>query len=307
MKNIFTYSTAFVLGLALVATPEANAQQFSKRKQYNSVGFSLNALNYFGDVTPTTSFASLRFGATRVGAGVSITRRFYPRLSGRFGLAYGRITGDDALAADESGPDSRFRHNRNMSFRNDIVEASAVAVFDLIENRNNYLKRPDFVPYVFAGVAGFYHNPKGLVGPNNLGLNQGQYIALADLKTEGQASAYSKFQASIPFGGGIRYRINRNFDASLEIGWRKTFTDYIDDVGGKYAGEAALTGSNAQRYFGNDITRSISLSNASGEFPGFTNRGEARGDVGNKTDWYIVTGVTLNYILTPRIKNPKFR
>ena len=62
MKNIFTYSTAFVLGLALVASPEADAQQFSKRKQYNSVGFSLNAMNYFGDVTPVTNFSSFRFG-----------------------------------------------------------------------------------------------------------------------------------------------------------------------------------------------------------------------------------------------------
>ena len=91
MKNIFTYSTAFVLGLALVATPDADAQQFSKRKQYNSVGFSLNAVNYFGDITPVTNFTSLRLGATRVGAGLSITRRFYPRVSGRFGLSYGRI------------------------------------------------------------------------------------------------------------------------------------------------------------------------------------------------------------------------
>ena len=294
MKNIFTYSTAFVLGLALVATPEADAQQFSKRKQYNSIGFSLNAMNYFGDITPTTNFSSLRLGATRVGAGVSITRRFYPRLSGRFGLTYGRISGDDALAADQNGTDSKFRYNRNMNFRNDILEASAVAIIDLIENRNNYLKRPDFVPYVFVGVAGFYNNPQGLD-------KSGNYVDLQQLKTEGQAEAYSKTQISIPFGGGIRYRINRNFDASLEIGWRKTFTDYIDDVGGKYAGAENLSG--AQKYFGNDITRSVS----EGGFAGFTNKGEQRGDSGNKTDWYIVTGVTLNYILTPRIKNPKFR
>ncbi|OGX83685.1 hypothetical protein BEN47_17290 [Hymenobacter lapidarius] len=308
MKNIFTYSTAVVLGLALVATPDADAQQFSKRKQYNSVGFSLNALNYFGDVTPVTNFTSLRLGATRVGAGVSLTRRFYPRLSGRFGLSYGRISGDDKLAADPNDGDAKFRYNRNFTFRNDMVEASAVAIFDLIENRNNYLKRPDFVPYVFAGVAGFYHNPKGLVGPNDLGLTEGEYVSLAELRTENQASAYSKTQFSIPFGGGIRYRINRNFDASLEIGWRKTFFDYLDDVGGKFAGRNNLTGSDAQRYFGNDITRSISNSEPGrGSFPGFTSEGAARGDNGNRTDWYIVTGVTLNYILTPRIKNPKFR
>jgi hypothetical protein len=207
-----------------------------------------------------------------------------------------------------------------MSFRNDIVEASAVAIFDLIENRNNYLKRPDFVPYVFAGLAGFYHNPKGLVGDNApAGLTPGTYVSLADLRTEGQASAYSKAQFSVPFGGGIRYRINRNFDASLEIGWRKTFTDYLDDVGGKYANTFT---SPAQAYFGGGnpiasagvdgqggtfedgggLTRS-----RQGDFGAFDIPGALRGDKGNKTDWYIVTGVTLNYILTPRIKNPKFR
>jgi Domain of unknown function (DUF6089) len=307
MKNIFTYSTAFVLGLALVASPEADAQQFSKRKQYNSVGFSLNAVNYFGDVTPVTNFTSLRPGATRLGAGVSITRRFYPRLSGRFGLTYGRITGSDELATDGvSDPNARYRRNRNFTFRNDIFEASAVAVVDLIENRNNYLKRPDFVPYIFGGIAGFYHNPQGLY-------SDGTYVDLQPLKTEGQATGYSKFQLSIPFGGGIRYRINRNFDASLEVGFRKTFTDYIDDVGGKFANKSAISASAQQLYFGNGITKS-----QSGEFANFTGQNDIdpannaitraqRGDSGNKTDWYIVTGVTLNYILTPRIKNPKFR
>ena len=295
MKNIFTYSTAFVLGLALVAAPDADAQQFSKRKQYNSVGFSLNAMNYFGDVVPVTNFSSFRFGATRLGAGVSITRRFYPRLSGRFGLSYGRITGSDALATEGvSSPDALFRRQRNFTFRNDIIEASAVAVVDLIENRNNYLKRPDFVPYVFAGVAGFYHNPQGLY-------KDGTYVDLQDLKTEGQAKAYGKTQFSIPFGGGIRYRINRNFDASLEIGWRKTFTDYLDDVSTNYASDASLTGEYA-KYFG----RGITLPDPGGKFPGFNSAGNKRGTT-KRDDWYIVTGVTLNYILTPRIKNPKFR
>ena len=301
MKNVFTYSTAFVLGLALVATPEADAQQFSKRKQYNSVGFSLNTTNYFGDIVPAAGFTSLSFGANRVGAGVSITRRFYPRLSGRFGLSYGRITGSDAKSADPNDSNGRWRYNRNMNFRNDILEASAVAVFDLIENRNNYLKRPDFVPYVFAGVAGFYNNPKGLVGKNDEGLTEGSYIALADLKTEGQAKKYSQTQFAIPLGIGIRYRINRNFDASLEIGWRKTFTAYIDDVGGKYADVNTLA-PGAQRYFGNSITRS-----RTGDFASFTNPTSQRGGKSNSSDWYIITGVTLNYILAPRIKNPKFR
>ena len=293
MKNIFSYSTAVVLGLALVATPDADAQQFSKRKQYNSVGFSINAMDYFGDVVPKTNFSSFRLGATRLSAGVSISRRFYPRLSGRFGLTYGRITGSDALATEGlSDPDAGFRRARNMTFRNDIFEASAVAIVDLIENRNNYLKRPDFVPYVFGGVAGFYHDPKGLYKDDT-------YVDLQPLKTEGQATAYSKFQVAIPFGAGIRYRINRNFDASLEVGWRYTFTDYLDDVSTKYVAAASLSPGYA-RYFGSEITKNTP------DYPAVNTPGAIRG-ISSRNDWYIVTGASLNYILTPRIKNPKFR
>jgi hypothetical protein len=292
MKNIFTYSTAFVLGLALVAAPDAEAQQFSKRKQYNSVGFSLNAMNYFGDVTPTTSFTSLRPGATRAGAGLTLTRRFYPRLSGRLGLMYGRISGDDALAADVNDPNAKFRYNRNMNFRNDLIEVSGVAVIDLIENRNNYLKRPDFVPYVFGGVAGFYHDPQGADA-------SGKFVDLRPLNTEGRDEIYSQYQFAIPFGGGVRYRINRNFDASIEIGWRKTFTDYIDDVGGTYAAPDKLTTAESQ-YFGRGISRPEKTA-------GFDSPGAQRGDLKGRDDWYITTGLSLNYILTPRIKNPKFR
>ncbi len=208
-----------------------------------------------------------------------------------------------------------------MNFRNDIFEASGVVIVDLIENRNNYLKRPDFVPYVFAGLAAFHHNPQGEVkaaadGGNPGSLTPGTFIDLQPLGTEGQRaggsnSAYNKNQISIPFGGGVRYRINRNFDASLEVGFRKTFTDYLDDVGGKYTSANNLS-TDAARYFGGynqsgtsggGITRRTDA-----QFGGFLQpAGGQRGQANNNTDWYIVTGVSLNYILTPRIKNPKFR
>jgi opacity protein-like surface antigen len=299
MKQFFTHTLALLLVLALVAT-EASAQQFSKRKQYNSVGVSLNAMNYFGDITPKPSIPSFRAGATRPNLGLSITHRFAPRISARAALAYGRITGDDTKAANQNDSDAKYRYNRNFAFRNDIVELSAIGVFDLIENRNTYVKRPDFVPYVFAGVAAFYHNPKGLVKDNATTLNPGDYVELQPLNTEGQTEGYSKTQISIPFGGGVRYKINKDFDIGLEIGWRKTFTDYIDDVSGNFAQDANLRSAAAQ-YFGRDITLS-----RTGEFAGFNDPGIMRGKR-NEKDWYIVTGITLNYILQPRVKSPKFR
>lgn len=299
MKNIVTYSAAAVLGLGLLAANTADAQQFSKRKKYTSVGFSLNAMNYFGDLVSQTDFTSFRFGATRPNVGVNIMRRMTPRLSGRFGLTVGQITGNDALAASQTDPDAKYRYNRNMNFSNIIMEASAVAVFDLVENRNKYIKRPDFVPYVFAGVAGFYHNPQGKVGDAQKDISGSETnVSLKPLKTEGVD--YSLAQFSIPFGGGVRYRVSRSLDASLEIGWRKTFTDYLDDVSGTFVDPAKLTTDNA-KYFGGGVTRSTT-----GDFAGFTTPGQARrGKDGN--DWYIVTGVSLNYILAPKIKNPKFR
>ena len=297
MTKIFTYSTALLAGFALLGSAQrADAQQFSKRKQYTSIGVSLNAMNYFGDLNPATNFASFHFGDTRPNVGVNIMHRFFPRVSGRFALAYGRITADDNTNANRDDANARFRYARNMNFRSDIFEASAVMVVDLIENRNNYLKRPDFVPYVFAGVAGFHHSPQGKD-------QNGNYQDLQALKTEGKD--YSKFQFSIPFGGGVRYRINRQLDASIEIGFRKTFTGYLDDVSDNYVNLSGASG--PAQYFGGygggnapgGITNNID-NIANGFLPG-AKRGQG------KTDWYTVTGVSLNYILNPKIKNPKFR
>lgn len=307
MKKLLTLTLSLVLALVLV-TSQASAQQFNRRKQYNSVGVSLNAMNYFGDIVPKPSITSFRLAASRPNLGLTFTRRFAPRISARAALSYGRITGDDYKAADQNDADAKFRYNRNMSFRNDIIELSAVGVFDLIENRNNYLKRPDFVPYVFAGVAVFHHNPKGLVGPDNTGfppeLKGGSYVALQPLGTEGQlgsngSGTYSLWQFSIPFGGGIRYKLNKEFDLGLEIGWRKTFTDYLDDVSGNYVAQNQLP-SVAAQYFGGGNVRNTT------DYPNFNSPGSMRGK-SNEKDWYIVTGLTLNYILKTRIINPKFR
>ncbi len=291
MKQIFTYTLTLLLAM-LLAAPEASAQQFSKRKQYNSVGVSLTAMNYFGDITPTPSIPSLRFGATRWNFGATLTHRFTPRISARAGLTYGRITGDDSKAADSNDPDAKFRYNRNMNFRNDLVELSAVGIFDLIPNRNTYIKRPDLVPYVLAGIAGFVGNPKGEDANGNI-------VALQPLKTEGVA--YNRVGIALPFGGGARYKVNKSFDVGFEIIFRKTFSDYLDDVSTNYVAGRGQLGTSAAQYFGWDITRNE---------PNTWNRenqsGYQRGK-DDEDDWYVTAGFTVNYILAPRVKSPKFR
>jgi hypothetical protein len=303
MKQFFTYALTPLLAIGLLA-PAANAQQFTKRKQYNSVGVTLTAMNYFGDITPKPSIPSLRFGATRPNLGVTITHRFTPIISGRAGLSYGRITGSDNKAADQNDSDAKYRYNRNMNFRNDIAELSFVGIVDLIPNRNNYIKRPDFVPYVFGGVAGYAGNPKGEVTDDNRsGLSKGSFIALQPLKTEGKS--YNKAGIAIPFGVGARYKLNKSFDLGFEIGFRKTFNDYLDDVSTNYVASRESLSSEAAKYFGWDITGG-GTSGVSGTWEETNQAGYKRGE-SKDDDWYVQAGFTLNYILAPRVKSPKFR
>ncbi|RFP66136.1 hypothetical protein D0N36_05310 [Hymenobacter lapidiphilus] len=293
MKQFFAFTAAPLLALTMLAS-EADAQQFSKRKQYNTVGVSLNAMNYFGDITPKPSIPSFRAGATRPNLGLTFTHRFAPRISARASLSYGRITGDDAKAADQNDGDAKYRYNRNMNFRNDIFELAGVGIFDLVENRNNYIKRPDFVPYLFGGVGVIRHNPKGENEDGNI-------VALQPLRTEGQSSGYSLTQFVIPFGAGARYKLNKSFDIGLELGFRKTFTDYLDDVSTNYVADRSLLGSDDAKYFGWDITRELAGT--------YTEAQQASGQRGksNEKDWYTTLGVSVNYILAPRVRNPKFR
>lgn len=272
-------------------------------KQYNTVAVHLNAMNYFGDLVPKPAFTSFRFGATRPNLGISFMHRFVPRLSGRVALSYGRITGDDQKSADKNDTEGIYRYNRNLRFRSDIVELSAVGVIDLFENRGTYLKRRDFSPYIFLGVAGFYHNPKAAN-------EAGEFVALQPLGTEGQFSSkggypspYKRLQLSIPFGLGVNYKLSRQFSLGYEIGWRKTFTDYLDDVSGTYADKADLQ--NADAVFLSDLSTDETKLN-----PKFKRaygiKGAQRG-TNNENDWYIVSGFNLSYILIPDTKSPKFR
>ena len=317
MKKILSSLLLFLL-LITAALPDAEAQRFNRRNLYNSVGFSLNAMNYFGDVTPEADFTSLRLKSTRPSVSVFYTRKFTPRISGRGTLSWGRITGDDSKSASPNEAENEPRYKRNLSFRNDIKELSLIGIVDLFENRRTYLRRPDFTPYAFAGIAVFHHNPKAYYDGGNpdVDIASGWY-ELQPLGTEGQYAgvsgypeAYSRVQFAIPFGVGVKYKIDRRWDIGFEITWRKTFTDYIDDVSTNYADKSDLRSDEAI-VFADRSAESGNYSTVTGpngyeHVNGFGLKGNQRGDSSDQ-DWYISTGVTLTYILRPTRRGPKFR
>ena len=295
MKKKYAFFLLAVAGLH--AAPAAQAQSFAKSSQYLSVGASLNAVNYFGDLTPRVSFASVRMAAVRPGFSFQAMQRFTPRISARVALGFGRITGADKQA---KGDEAIYRYYRNLNFKSNIQELSAVGVVDLMPNYSQAVHRLSLVPYVFGGVALFHFNPKGTVegGTVPAGLKSGQEIALQPLRTEGRT--YHLTQVALPFGAGVRCKVAKNIDVSLELGWRKTFTDYLDDVSSTYVNAAKLRTPAAQ-YFGHGITRIDQATPTDLNVPG-----ALRGNSSEK-DWYMTTGVTVSYILDKAIKFNKFR
>lgn len=300
-----------------------------KDKVYNSLGVSLNAFNYYGDLSPTRKAISTDISLTQPAVGISFTHRFGPRyqLTGNF--TYGGIQGSDNTSADpEDVNNAVYRYVRNLSFRNRLKELSVVAQIDLFKNELTYISRVNWTPYAFAGLALFHHNPQARVPQTDL-LNQpfsdaGTWVDLRPLKTEGKS--YSLFQLSIPFGFGARFRLNDVMDFSAEWGMRYTFTDYLDDVSGYYV-DLNSFGDNekakALSYRSNEIPAGVNphvdeiISNRYTGYSGFTtvsgfghintdDSPNLRGKAGGR-DIYMITTFRLSYILGKNFNKAKFR
>lgn len=305
------------------------------QRSYSSASFGINSMNYFGDLAPKSSITSTDISFTRPGLSLSYERKVLPRVTVRGGLLYGRLKGSDFKSADPNDQNARFRYIRNLQFRNDIFELSAVGMLDIIPNYGTFVTRNDFTPYVFAGIAFLYHNPKGLVPETDINTGNtladaGTWVALEPLGTEGQynngsgVSTYSKTQIAIPVGFGVRYRLNQGLDLSLEIGYRHLFFDHIDDVSGRYADLGSFSSDLARAMSDrsrevNDVesgsprelatnpavneifSRTTSYVGADGRtyniIAGFgqPNETDIRGDA-NDNDIYIVTTIKVTYI-----------
>lgn len=299
---------------------DAYGQPWLKRRRHSTLGINLNAMNYFGEMAPDANITSLRLLSTRLNIGATYAYKFTPRISARGSLSWGRLYGDDKKSASENEEANVPRFQRNLNFRNDILELNGVAVYEIFDNRVPYRRRPDFMPYVFLGLGVFHHNPKGYFDGDSL---KAGYYALQPLGTEGQyvedresknyPKPYRRFQLTIPVGIGAKYKLNSNWDIGFEICWRKTFTDYLDDVSSNYADKGDLTAANGRtaallsdRSGDSGFTPVLTDNYGYEHINGFGLKGDQRGDVTDK-DWYITTGISLYFIIPKQVVNPKIR
>jgi hypothetical protein len=304
------------------------------RKIYNSIGFSLNALNYYGDLAPRPQKLSTDIHLTRPGFGLSYIRKRGPRFTIKSEFIYGVIRGDDRNSANPHDKQNGiYRYRRNLSFRNHLKELSCAVIFDLFENHGFYHHRHEAVPYLFAGLAVFHHNPQAIAPATDLKGNPipgaGQWIDLKPLGTEGQYSKlnpddvnfgvkpYSSVQLAIPAGIGARIRINSVSDLWLELGFRYLFTDYIDDVSRNYVDLGALNSdlAKAMSYRTNELSpdqKTLSYTARDGQeytvVPGYgyEHKDNKRGN-SNDNDFIFITTIRFTHILNARMHKAKSR
>lgn len=140
-------------------------------------------------------------------------------------------------ADDKKGTASMQR--RNLNFSTKLFDWELSAQYNILSLNESWI-----TPYVFAGIGLFHYKPYTL----NI---DGTKTFLQPLSTEGQGivpgkKSYSSTQFSIPLGIGAMYVLNENIRVGFELGYRKIFTDYLDDVSGEYADQATLLAARGQ-------------------------------------------------------------
>ncbi|MCI5083677.1 MAG: DUF6089 family protein [Saprospiraceae bacterium] len=246
--------------------------------QHFEVGIMAGASNYLGDLSSNSSILYMQ--ETGFAGGVFAKYNFHYLGAIRMGFNVTQLSGEDANSSDMA------IQQRNLSFVSDIYEGSLIAEIN-IPGYDPYNLNMPFSPYLFAGVSYFYYNPQATY--------QGETYDLRTLGTEGQgipgrAEPYGKYAFAIPMGIGFKYAISDLWNLGLELGVRRTFTDYLDDVSTTYVEYSTLAAANGEI--------AAALSNRTGEFLGTepisVPTGTLRGD-DSGNDWFFILGLTLSY------------
>ncbi len=262
--------------VSLIASRTIVAQNLDFLKRSEML-VSAGGMNYIGDLNNQSAFGTLHTAAS-----FGLRTRLDNRWAFRLEVAAGRISSEDYLEW------------RNLNFRSDILEASAVAEINFWNFGTGATDRP-YVFYLFGGITAFHHNPMGsYISADGVE----EWVALQPLRTEGQGSLeypdrrpYQLVQLALPFGVGFKARLNKHLSFSLEYGFRKTWTDYLDDVSTTYVGSDVIMANSSD---GDLAARMADRS----EVP--NDAGIKRGD-DSLDDWYsymhFSLGVSLETIL----------
>jgi hypothetical protein len=241
--------------------------------------FNLTLMGGFSNYTGDLQEKKFTLDQSRRVFGGGLSWELLPKILLHGTLKKGKVGADDKFS---SRPMNR---DRNLNFTSNIWEAALTLDYSFYDLQFYRLS-----PYVFAGGALFRFNP---ITKDR----EGRQVALRNLSTEGQGivsgrDLYRIITISVPFGAGVRMRVSDNIHLGYEIGVRKTFTDYIDDVSSTYISRDQLLAARGLRavqmaFRADEIKSDLVYP------PANTIRGGSK-----YKDWYYFSGITLSIGLT---------
>jgi hypothetical protein len=267
--------------------------------QYNwDAGLKLGGTSYLGEMggnedTRRDFVYDMKLKQTRRAIGAFARYRFSPIISGAITVNYLRIQGGDNLSTNPA------RVARNLSFRNDMFEFNGRGeIVFYHENDVGHKGRRglDFKAFFFAGVGGLVHSPKANY--------DGNWVKLRPLQTEGPANTYKALTFTLPTGIGLYFTYKKKHRFGWDIGWRTTFTDYLDDVSTTYVDPSTLSSETALAMYNRnpelgDYGDALPSPDNYGWFPfsdGSARPANKRGDP-THNDSYLVTQFTYSYVM----------
>jgi hypothetical protein len=180
---------------------------------------------YYGELSNPGTFIKLQPNLN-----LGLMKYVSPNIGVRIEANWFILQGSDNQASEVG------RKLRGLSFRSSCFELTAVGEISLYSNGTRYYRRPTINFYALAGIGLLYFNP--------VADYKGKAYSLEPLHTEGVS--YSRVSPVIPIGLGVRFKVSPNVNIALEGGYRKTFTDYLDDVSSRYI---SPTGDPIRDYF----------------------------------------------------------
>ncbi len=269
--------TSCILFALILLTGLGYSQSFLGN-QYNDRYFTVNAgigqSAYFGELNHRFQ---LQEGLSHYNVGIEA--RLLNHFSARTEFILYKIGGRDSDA-----PGSSFFQQRNLSFKSTNFEANFQIQYYIFPYNDIYHKRRPVEPFVTAGIGLTTMNPKTEFG--------GSSHKLRKLKTEG--INYGPIAMVLPVGLGVKFKISQFINLILEVSYRFTFEDHIDDVSTVYISsfESELAGILSNRRGEVEILNQ--------EFYDQLVAGQPRGN-DNDNDSYFGCAVKVEYYLPSKL------
>jgi hypothetical protein len=314
IKQLNIYIIILIL---FIKVGDSFSQSFTRAndwKRYRKeVVFQIGASQFLGDLGGLNKIGTdfspvdLEFKLTRPAVTIAYRYKLLKNLNWHSSFNYLLVAGDDKLTTEP------YRNNRNLNFKSNVFELATRIEVSLFSNKIGHRygisntmgrrKRSRSYEFIgFIGIGGFYFNPKGR---NPI---SGVWTKLEPLHTEGQGlpggpSQYKKVAISVPMGIAYRMILSKEWCVGIELNYRKTFTDYMDDVSSVYYDRYAL-----EQAYGS--TSLLMADPSLGNIPGATapdgsGNGAQRGD--KNKDSFLSIQITVGHFFAPKRGKARLR